>query len=420
MSERRDFIKKLSGLGLGLCAPWEEMASDIRLMPEDSMWSFIRKQFPITQVKTYFNTGTMGPSPHIVLNKVRDYHTWMETNGEYRGTEKARERLAQFLGCRESEISLTHNTTEGINTMAWGLPLKAGDEVLLSTHEHVGNALPWLNRAKLAGIRLIPIIPGQTQAENYQRVVEALSPKTRVIALPHITTTTGTVFPIQSIAEMARKRNIWTCIDGAHAPGSVELNLHELGVDCYAASCHKWMCGPNGTGFLFVKEDMLNVLQVYHVGAYSDTGWEISTEIQALEGYTPSAHRYDFATQNAALYQGVVAAIDFLDSVGMEKVSQRVRELSTYLVEGLKEIPRVKLLTPLEKVSRAGMVTFTLADTNFRDFGKAAAKEKFRIRLVPESKLDAIRISTHMFNNHEEIEGFLGLVSRLSSPNLRN
>ena len=410
MSERRNFLKKLSGLGLGLCTSWEDLSQELELISEDSLWSFIRTQFPVTQVKTYFNTGTMGPSPHIVLDKVRDYHTWMETNGEYRGTEKARERLAQFLGCKKSEISLTHNTTEGINTMAWGLPLKAGDEVLLSTHEHVGNALPWLNRAKLVGIRLVPIVPGQTQEENYQRVVDAIGPKTRVIALPHITTTTGTVFPIQAIAEMARRQNIWTCIDGAHAPGSIDLDLHELGVDCYAASCHKWMCGPNGTGFLYVRENMLDVLQVYHVGAYSDTGWEISLETQVLEGYTPSAHRYDYATQNAALYQGVVAAIDFLESIGMENVSQRIMELSTHLVEGLKEIPRVKLLTPLEKESRAGMVTFTLADTHFRDFGKRAAKEKFRIRLVPESQLDAIRISTHIFNNREEIERFVGLV----------
>ena len=143
----------------------------------------------------------------------------METNGEYKGTEKARTRLAQFLGCEEAELSLTHNTTEGINLMAWGLPLKAGDEVIVSTHEHVGNALPWLNRAKLEGIRLVPIIPGLTQEENLKRIQASISSKTRVIALPHITTTTGTVFPIQAIAEMARKQGIWTCIDGAHGPG---------------------------------------------------------------------------------------------------------------------------------------------------------------------------------------------------------
>ncbi|MEM6631919.1 MAG: aminotransferase class V-fold PLP-dependent enzyme [Bacteroidota bacterium] len=413
MSERRTFIKKLSGLGLGVFSSWEGIRMDRSALAPDSFWSFVQKQFPITHVKTYFNTGTMGPSPYGVLDRVRDHNTWMETNGEYKGTEEARNRLAQFLGCLESEISLTHNTTEGINIMAWGLSLKPGDEVILSTHEHVGNALPWLNRAKLEGIRLIPIVPGLTQEENYQRVKAAIGPRTRVIALPHITTTTGTLFPIQAIAELARRKNIWTCIDGAHAPGSVTLNLHNLNVDCYAASCHKWMCGPNGTGFLYVKENMLDALQVFHVGAYSDTGWEISPDNQTLKGYNPTAHRYDFATQNAALYQGVVAAIDFLESVEMKKVSHRVRDLSTHLFEELDKIKRVNILTPREKESRAGMVSFTLEAMDFREFGKRASAAKFRIRLVPESGLDAIRISTHIFNDHKQIDSFVKLVREL-------
>ena len=132
MSERRRFIKKLTGLSLGCLSAGAGLSRPIREYGPESVWELVRRQFPVTQVKTYFNTGTMGPSPYSVIDKVRDYHVWMEKNGVYKGTEEARTRLAGFLGAEEAEISLTHNTTEGINIMAWGFPLKAGDEVITS------------------------------------------------------------------------------------------------------------------------------------------------------------------------------------------------------------------------------------------------------------------------------------------------
>jgi len=380
---------------------------------KDPFWNIVRDQFPVTKVKTYFNTGTMGPSPYQVIDIVNQYNRWMETYGEYQGVEVAREKLAEYLNVQVSELSLTHNTTEGINIIAWGLPLKRGDEVIMTTHEHVGNALPWLNRAKIDGIVIKTFEPGKTAAENLNRINDLINTRTRVIAIPHITTTTGTRFPAKEVAQLGHEKGLWVFMDGAHGPGSMNIDLNTMDVDFYAASTHKWVCGPNGTGFLYVKQALLDTVQVYHIGAYSDTGWEISLDKQELTGYVPTAHRYDYATQNAALYKGVAEAISFQQQIGEDKVQERILELSGRLQRSLLEHgDRLEMLTPEETESRAGMVTFRLRDLNYRDFGKIASREKFRIRMVPESGLDAIRISTHIFNSEDEIDRFAELVGR--------
>jgi len=417
MPQRRHFIKSFIGLGLSgatlqFKSPQNFSQKLSSIQNTDEKWKLVKYQFPVTQVKTYFNNGTMGPSPYPVIDTVNSYQNWMETNGEYKGTEDARDRLGKFLGVSTDTISLTHNTTEGINLIAWGLPLKSGDEVIMTTHEHVGNAVPWLNRAKIDGIVIKPFEPALTADENIARIQQLITPKTRVIAIPHITTTTGTRFPAKEIAELGKQQGVWVFLDGAHGPGILDLNLDEMGVDFYAASTHKWMCGPNGTGFLYIKSSLLDTVQVHHVGAYSDTGWELSLTQQQLNGYVPTAHRYDYATQNAALFQGVCAAIDFWELLGKTEVEARVLELSGYLQQGLLEVgDKVEMLTPQEQQSRSGMVTFRLKDMPYREFGKIAAKEKFRIRLVPESGLDAIRISTHVYNDFDDIDRFVQLVT---------
>ncbi len=408
----------MMGLGMGTITipsiTFSDFSQELAQSKNSShFWQIIKEQFPVTKVKTYLNTGTMGPSPFPVIDTVNRYSRWMEANGEYKGSEIARAKLSQYLHVKESEISLTHNTTEGINLIAWGLPLSRGDEVIMTTHEHVGNALPWLNRAKIDGIVIRTFTPAKTSEENLNKISDLINANTRVIAIPHITTTTGTRFPAKEVARLGHEKGVWVFLDGAHGPGILDLHLHDLDVDFYAASTHKWVCGPNGTGFVYVKESLLDTVQAYHIGAYSDTGWELSSDKQQLDGYVPTAHRYDYATQNAALYQGVAKAIEFQGLIGMKRIEERILELSGLLQQKLLELgSRIEMLTPEEPISRAGMVTFKVSDMGYRDFGKLAAKEKFRIRLVPESGLDAIRISTHIFNSEEDILRFSEFVAK--------
>jgi selenocysteine lyase/cysteine desulfurase len=414
MKSRRSFLQNLTATlalpalsGFRFSDKKSPNLVDFSLQGED-FWTQIRSSFPLTQDRVYLNNGTFGPAPFSVLEALRISQESINTSGEYGSSDPERIVLASYLGIKVSELSLTHNTTEGINIMVWGLPLKAGDEVILTTHEHAGNALPWLNRAKLDGIVLRTFEPKSSQQENLDLIKSLVNSRTKVIGIPHVTCTTGLVFPIREISDFARTRNIYTAIDGAHGAGTFDLDLHDLGCDFYAGCYHKWMLGPSGTGFLYVKEDKLEELQAIQIGGHTDKGWDMTQNPPVFEGLVDTAHRYDYGTQSKSLYVGVAAATDFHLQIGKAKIEARIRELNEFLYQGLLEIGNeIELLTPLESASRISLVSFRPRKLTYQQVGAALSKAGFRIRQVPEGGVNAIRVSTHIYNSKEELEAFL-------------
>jgi len=380
-------------------------------------WGSIRDQFSLNRQRVYFNNGTLGPSPDPVLIAVMNAMKQVEFTGEHLEADGSalREKLAAFVGASPEEISLTHNTTESINIVAQGLPLKSGDEVIITTHEHVGNALPWLNRARIDGIILKSFEPPRTAAEVIAKIESMMTPKTRVIAIPHISCTTGQVFPIEEITKLAQSKKIWIFVDGAHTTGMLPLHLHDLGVDFFASCGHKWLCGPKGTGYLYVKKELLDTVDAKFVGAYSDTGWTLTPESTQINGFVPTAHRYDYGSQNTALYAGLNAAIDFFNQIGMEKINQHGCELGRVLQEELlKHSVDIEILTPIEAKSRAMINSFRFKNPkkDYVQFATFASKNGFRVRQVAEAGLNAIRISTHLYNSKEEVMNFVKVVEQ--------
>lgn len=401
----------LSGFNLPNQNPSQFPSSNL---PKEVYWNEIRKQFPLTKDRIYLNNGTFGPAPFSVVKAMEVSNLEINTSGEYGNSDQERIKLAEFFGIKPTEFSITHNTTEGINIMAFGVPMKAGDEVILTTHEHAGNALPWLNRAKLDGIVLRTFEPKSTQEENLEEVSKLINPKTKVIGIPHVTCTTGLVFPIKEICELARKYGILTAIDGAHGAGTFDLNLYDLGCDFYAGCFHKWMLGPSGTAFLFVREDALEKLKPIMIGGHSDIGWDMTVNPPIFKGYVPSARRFDYGTQSKTLAVGMVAAADFHAEIGKATVEARVRELNQHLFEGLTDLgSKVTILTPAEKESRISVISFQPAKMDFNACGAALAKAGFRVRLVPEGKVNAVRISAHIYNTEAELDALLGELKRI-------
>ncbi len=424
-THRRAFLKHFGAMAIGGCLlpqdlfPTTKFQRDFKKLvyynsEDEAYWKLVREQFPLKKSRTYFNNGTMGPSPYPVIETVSKGILDVNTDGEYHGAEIARDKLAAFINAKVSEIALTHNTTEGINIVAWGLPLRKGDEIIMTTHEHVGNASPWLNVAKLHGIVIKTFAPALTTKENLERIYALIGPKTKAIAVPHITCTAGLILPIKEISKLGKEYNLFVCIDGAHGPGSTVIDVKELGCDFYASNGHKWLMGPLGTGFLYVKEDLLDILQPYHVGANSVDKWELSEKVQRLDTYVATAHRYDYGTQNPSLYQGLAAAIDFITGLGTQKVADRGRALAGHLQEQLLKLPdKVEMLSSTETSSRGTMIGFKMKKISLADFGKKAGENNFRIRLVPESDLNSIRISTHIYNSFEEVDRFVEFVKNV-------
>lgn len=411
VQDRRDFVKLGTAGLLGLFTACSSEPSDQTQNNEvnyganrkDWSWENIRKEFSINPSLEFMNNGTLGLSPKTVQNALIKQVEFVNSTGGYSGFEKdLKTHLTTFLGVAEDEIALTHNVTEGVNVAAWALDLKAGDEIILTNHEHVGNAVPWLNRKRIDGIDIKMLELPNTQEACLDEIKKLVTPRTRVIAVPHITCTTGQVLPIKEICSFARSKGIKTLIDGAHGIGMLSLNIRDLGCDIYSSCAHKWLLGPKGTGLLFVRREILEECEVRFAGSHTDDGWVISKEKSEILGLKNSAHRYYYGTQSSALQVGTDAAVQFMMSIGMERVEARIRELNQLLFSELSKVKNVHILTPAENVSRCGMVSFTHRTDALEEYKQLRAK-KWVVRYVAESNLNCLRVSTHIYNSEEQI-----------------
>jgi selenocysteine lyase/cysteine desulfurase len=381
--------------------------------PEDEQfWRFVRTQFPLTDERAYLNTGGLGASPYVVIDAVKSKMDELEKIAETGHSDElwkdVKTAAAQLFGCDATELAFTRNATEGINIVCNGLPLKSGDEMITTTHEHVGNVVPWLALMKRDGIVIKLFEPSTTSAqENVDRIEKLITKKTRLISVPHATTTTGQVLPIKALSVLTKGKGIWLFVDGAQTAGMFPFNLHELGCDAYATSGHKWMLGPKETGLLYVRKDMLDTIQPKMVGAYSGNGFDLG---KREFDFHPTAQRYEYGTVSIPLRYGLGAAINFLQKIGMENVWKRNQSLSTRLFTGLESIPHVSVLSPESKTERSALVTFKHEKVPFGDLQNHLTTYKLRTRGVGEGGLNALRISTHLYNTPDEVDRTLEAV----------
>ena len=415
MIRRRSFLRLLGGGSMGLGAwglgsgsaarpPWRPEAD----MGEDDFWRMVRRQYPLTESRIYLNTGGLGPAPYPVLDAtqriVQELQSVSETGHAY--LESAREPVAAFFNVRPQEIAFLRNATEGNATVASGmLSLRAGDEVIFESHAHPGGSIPWLNRQKQHGIRVRIFEPDPTSAEgNLQRIEDLITPRTRVIQVSHITAPTGIHLPAARIARLAHERGLWFHVDGAQSAGMMPVDLQAIDCDSYATSGHKWMGAPHGTGVLFVKEERLDEVEPTEAGAYSDDGYELPERLD----YHPSARRYEPGTRDASSVVGLTAAVRFLNEIGMERVAAYGRRLARRLQEGLREMEGVTVLTPSDPALSGSMTTFRTERVPYdRLFSYLLETHGLRCRVVTERGLDALRVSTHIFNSPEDCERVL-------------
>jgi selenocysteine lyase/cysteine desulfurase len=380
---------------------------------DEDFWRLVRDQFPLRKTHIYMNNGTMGPSPYVVQEALRQREELVNTTGEYGGHDDSLPRLARFINCSDDEIAQTHNVTEGINIIAQGIKLKKGDEVIMTDHEHVGNAMPWFSRAKRDGvvIRIVPL--GKDSQDVLNKINDHINKRTRGIAVPHMTCTQGQILPGKEISQLGHDKSLWVMLDGAHPCGMFPVDVKELGCDFYASCGHKWMLAPKGTGFLYVKKEMLDAVEPIMAGAGSASHWDYE---KGITEWAKTAHRYDYGSQSAALAMGLSAATDFLHLLGMKNVASRGKMLANRLRQGLAKITNVEILTPAEDRSYNSIIGFRLKNMEYGKFQTWLSDTyQIRIRGVNESKLNSLRISTHIYNSPEEIDKLLEGVSKAAT-----
>jgi L-cysteine/cystine lyase len=376
-----------------------------------------RAQIPAL-ASPYFQTGALGPSPRSVMEEMARMAAMQNGSPVGRAilpvTAKVepalRAHLARAFGAREDEVALTHSTSEGINIAVWSIDWRAGDEVIISNQEHPSNIIPWYVLHDRFGI-VIRTISMDAGSPLLPQIREALSPRTRMVSLSHVSRNNGRVIPTSLSAELAallRGRGVLYHLDGAQAAGSVPLDFHALGADYYSACGHKWLLGPKGTGLFFCRRDRLDETKLTWTGAHSHASMDYEGRYTLL----PSAARFEFGTRALADFAGFDRALTWMEDIGFSRIFGRIHELVEYAIERTQTLGRFPIVSPTVPEERSGLFTLRLPSTCQPAKITVTLREQHDIHVSPVRDARDLRLAIHFFNTEDEIDAAIDAVAR--------
>ena len=358
----------------------------------------LRAMVPALEDGVYLNTGASGPSPEPVLRATTDFVRHHETvapveEGCYPAAfdvfDETRERVAEFLGAAPEEIALTSSTADGISRVAASIDWEPGDVVVRTDCEHSAAVLPWWNlRKRGVEVRVVPTENGRVDREAYADAVS----DARLVVFNSITWNYGTRLPVRELTAEAHDAGAQVLVDAVQSPGQTPVALDEWNADFAALAGHKWLLGPWGAGILYVREDVAEGMRPAQVGYRS-----VENPDAADPELKAGAPRFEVGTTNPAPYVGLQAAIDTLESVGMDAVESHVADLAARLVDGLGD----RALGPADPES--GLVPFAAEDP--AGLVERLAGEGIVVRDLPNP--EAVRASVHAFNAREDVDALL-------------
>lgn len=399
-------------------------------MPEEVDWQAVRAHFVLPSDTIYMNSGSEGSMPRLTLDRYASENlTWAQTPsycffdsprlGEYQ--QLNRTAIARFVNADPIEIVLTNNTTMGLAMALLGLPLAAGDEILTTDQEHWSLLAPLTllqKRWKINFTQLTVATPLKDAESIVDTFHNAITPRTKVIALSHITWTTGTRFPVEQVCALAASRGIVTVIDGAHALGMLPLDLSAIGCDFYACSGHKWLNGPPGTGVLYIRYAAVNPTKL----------WPILSESTPVLGQYPISTDLQIrGCNNTAGFAAMVESAMFAAEIGREAIEQHILAMSAHVKRRVVDTwGDAALFSPTADRPKlgSGMTSFVPStdpaaglDSKFINAVVSALWSRARIYVrssqfpappgMPGSTLYTIRASTNIFNDISQIETFI-------------
>lgn len=376
----------------------------------------IREVLPAVTSRLYLNTGTFGPLPTLTIQAIEKrlqrelmqgrlgMSSFEEMGNVY---SSARQRVANLLHASVDEIALTDNTGEGMNIISYGFNWQPGDEVITTNHEHISALAPLYQLRDRFGIVIkIADLGPLADRPAVEAIEEYISERTRLIAFSHVTWTTGAHLDITAVAQLAHSRGIPVLIDGAQSAGAIPLDLPALDIDFYAIPMQKWLCGPDGTGALYVRQQSLEKILPTYAGYFSvkheeDIEWE----------FNDNAQRFEMGGRQTAALAGQSASLAWLEeTVGLQTVYERISDLNRYASERLQTLPSVNVLSPQPGAS--GLVAFSIANREPDELVQyLQEKHNIFIRSIPTMK--SLRVSTGFYNTREEIDTLLNAISEL-------
>jgi len=383
---------------------------------EAAVFAAARTRFLFPTSVTYCNTGTLGAIPRDVMDVVvkglerleQELPDWpyFQADGEpltgYQQLTEFRAEAGAFINATAEEIAFTLNATMGMSFIANGVDLVAGDEVLSTNQEHTGGIGGFRLRAKRHGVvvKELPLADALDKGPDgvVSMFADAITPRTKVIMFSHITSGRGIVMPAKALCALARQRGLLSVVDGAQAVGQIRVDVKDLGCDAYAASPHKWLLGPKGTGVLYIRRDVQpRIWNTLASGGFEDD--------------TTGAFRFmHYGTGSPAVVWGLRGAIQFMNKLGIDRVARWDAMLTKRLRDGFAKMPRVRLLSPADPRFAAGITAFGIEGHTGRQLQDALWEKKIRVRSQGDP---GVRLSAHLYVSPADIDRVLEVVSMM-------
>jgi len=375
----------------------EQLASD------EDFWSYIQQSYTVTPNIINLNNGGVAPSPKTVQDAMKRYFDFTNEAPSYymwrildQGREPLRRNLARLAGCSPEELAIQRNTSEALETVIFGLSLKAGDEVVLSKQDYPNMMNAWKQRELRDGIKLVWVnlqLPSEDTDYLVKSFTQAFTPKTKVVHVTHTINWNGQILPVRKIADAAHQKGIEVVVDGAHSFAHFEFTVPELGADYFGTSLHKWLSACIGTGFLYVKKEKIKNL--YPLFAAPEA---LIDDIRKFE------HQ---GTRPFFIEQAIGKAIEFYEMIGARRKEQRLLYLKNYWMEKVKDIPGIQFGTSMKPGFGCG-----IGVVNCPKPGKKANDlevflwESYRIHCnsVDLENLKGIRISPNVYTSISQLD----------------
>lgn len=429
--DRRHFLSS-AGKGLGLMALSSSTVtsllknvqaagkavdhlSPIEAAMDEDYWTTIQQAFSVTRGIVNLNNGGVCPSPRMVTEAFVRY-TWQQEDATAYTmwqilepqSETIRTGLAEVFGCSAEEIAITRGASESLETLLMGLDLKSGDEVLTTTQDY-GRMLTTLRQRELReGLKLklikIPIAPDNIDeiAAAFER---AVTPKTKLILVSHQINLTGQILPVKQVCEMARARGIETIVDGAHSFAQFDFKRDDLACDYFGTSLHKWIFAPKGTGLLYVKKE--KIAKVWPLMASED---KQKNDIRKFE---------EIGTHSAAMRLAIGEAILFHNAIGGKRKEERLRYLSRYWMNKLKDVPKVGFNTSFDPKQSCAIANFKIDGVDPNALGSyLMSKHKIFTTPIVHDEFTGIRITPNVYTTLWELDRFCNVVADVARKGL--
>ena len=399
-------------------ASWEQAGARINhLSPEaaamdEDYWSVIQQSFTVNSNLIILNNGGVSPSPRVVQEAVERYNRMSNEGPSYymwrildQGREPLRQKLALLAGCDPEEIAVNRNATESLNTVIFGLDLKAGDEVIGTKQDYPNMINAWRQRVQREGI-VYKQLNFQFPIENDEEIVaayeNAITPKTKLLHVTHIINWIGQIMPVKKITQMAKKHGLEVIVDGAHSFGLLDYKIPELGCDYFGTSLHKFLSAPIGSGMLWIKKEKIEKI------------WPLvcndkprSEDIRKFE---------TLGTRSFPIEQGIGEAVNFQNAIGSKRKEERIRYLKNYWAGKVKDIPNVKIHTSFKPQYSCAICGVTIDGMTPGELDNALFNTyKIHTVGIVWENISCVRITPHVYTKLQDLDKLVRSIEELAS-----